>query len=263
MKVAIDAGHGLYTDGRRCLKQYDPDEHREWWLNNRIATQVAAHLNRCGIDTLRLDDPTGKTDVALPSRSSAANTAKADYCVSIHHNAGIYGGSGGGAVVFVYSGKHSAASDTLQKNVYNALIAAVGKFGNRAEPMAASDLHMVRETNMPAILVEVGFMDSSVDIPLIIDDAWAARAAVGIAKGICQTAGVAWVEEIGFQPYLARVTADSLNIRAKANASSAVAGALVKGETVLIAEETTNGSTKWGRLNLGIGWISLGYTEKL
>lgn len=258
MKIALDAGHGLYTAGKRCLRSLDPGETREWFLNDRIAARVITHLNRCGIETLRLDDPTGKTDVALPKRSGAANTAKADYCVSIHHNAGANGTAAGGAVVFVYSGKHSAKSDELQKNVYDGLIAAVGKFGNRSKPLASDDLHMVRETNMPSVLVEVGFMDSKTDVPLILDAAWAAKAAVGIAKGICATAGVAWVEE--FTPYLARVTANELTIRADAAAKSAKVGALVKGEVVRIAEERLNGTTRWGRLNLGLGWISLGYT---
>ena len=264
MKIAIDAGHGLYTSGKRCLKSLDPNETREWELNDRIATQVVDYLELCGVDTLRLDDVTGQTDVALATRTSKANRWGADYCVSIHHNAGIYGGSGGGPVVFVYSGSHSARSDTLQKNVYDGLIAAVGKFGNRATPLAASNLHMCRETNMPAVLVEVGFMDSKVDVPLILDEAWALRAAEGIAKGICKTAGVEWVEtEPEFEPYLARVTADELNVREEASAASDITCRLVQGEVVKIVEEKTNGSTKWGRLNLGVGWISLKYTEKV
>ena len=44
MKIAIDAGHGLYTSGKRCLKKLDPNETREWTLNSRIATQVVDHL---------------------------------------------------------------------------------------------------------------------------------------------------------------------------------------------------------------------------
>ncbi len=260
MQIAIDAGHGLYTAGKRCLASLDPAETREWVLNDRIASQVVEHLERCGVDTLRLDDVTGKTDVPLSKRCGTANAWRADLCVSIHHNAGINGGSGGGAVVYVYSGPHSARSDKLQRNVYDGLISAVGRFGNRANPLTDADLYMVRETDMPAVLVEVGFMDSRNDVPLILDAAWAARAAEGIARGICNTAGVRWVEE--FKPYLARVTAASLNIRAEAAASAPKTGALVQGETVLIAGEQLNGTTRWGKLNLGLGWVSLEYTER-
>ncbi len=213
------------------------------------------------MECLRLDDATGKKDIALAKRSGAANAAKADCCVSIHHNAGISGGNGGGAVVYVYSGKHSPKADKLQANAYEGLVAAVGRYGNRSRPLAAQDLHMVRQTHMPAILVEVGFMDSKTDVPLILDAAWAAKAAEGIARGIVKTAGIDWVEE--FVPYLARVTTDSLNVRSGAGIDHDVAGSLVKGEVVYIIQETLNGTTPWGRLNLGLGWISLSYTARV
>ena len=29
-KLALNAGHGLYTEGKRCLKSLDPKETREW-----------------------------------------------------------------------------------------------------------------------------------------------------------------------------------------------------------------------------------------
>ena len=195
MKICIDAGHGLHTSGKRCLKSIDPNETREWTLNSRVAGYVVEHLNRCGAEVLRTDDATGETDVALSGRTGKANSWGADYFVSIHHNAGINGGSGGGAVVFVYNGAHSAKSDQLQKNVYDGLIGETGKFGNRANPLSSSNLYVLRHTSMPAVLVECGFMDSTVDTPMILTDAFARTAAKGISRGVCQTAGLAFVEE--------------------------------------------------------------------
>lgn len=269
MKIAIDAGHGLLTPGKRCLKRIDPNETREWTLNSRVASQAAAHLERCGAEVLRLDDPTGAADIPLKTRTGKANAWGADYCVSIHHNAGIGGGSGGGPVVFVYSGPHSARSDALQRQVYSALIAETGKFGNRSQPLAQANLHMVRETKMPAVLVEVGFMDSTVDTPLILSADFAARAARGIAKGVCAAAGLAWTEEaVAPEPpakegYLVRVTAARLNVRSDHSASSRVVTTVRKGEVFTIVEEAYNGPTLWGRLKSGAGWIALAYTERV
>lgn len=269
MKIAIDAGHGLHTPGKRCLKRIDPGETREWTLNSRVASQAAAHLERCGAEVLRLDDPTGATDVPLKTRSGRANSWGADWCVSIHHNAGIGGGSGGGPVVFVYSGPHSARSDALQRQVYDALIAETGKFGNRSQPLASANLHMVRETKMPAVLVEVGFMDSTVDTPLILSGDFAARAARGIARGVCAAAGLAWKEEAGAgeQPaggsYLARVTAASLNVREDHSAASRVVTAVKKGEVYTIVDRYDNSGTLWGKLKSGAGWIALRYTQRV
>lgn len=194
LKIAIDAGHGLYTDGKRCLKSLDPNETREWTLNSRIATYVVEHLQRCGFDTIRVDDITGKTDVALSTRTTTANKNDCDAYVSIHHDSGVGGSSGGGATVFTYT-TCSSTSKTLQKNVYDEFIASVGKFGNRSEPLRVENFHVLRETVMPAILIECGFMDSSVDVPLILSDDFARKASVGIAKGVCKTFNVTYAEE--------------------------------------------------------------------
>ena len=193
IKIAIDAGHGRYTPGKRCLNAIDPLETREWTLNSRIAEKVIAHLERCGASVLRVDDASGKTDVPLSTRSAKINQWGADYSVSIHHDSGAGGTSAGGTTVFVYSGPHSSKSDALQRAVYDCIIAACGKFGNRANPCNSANFHMVREPSCPAILVECGFMDSSIDTPMILTEAFADKCALGIARGICQTAGLAWI----------------------------------------------------------------------
>lgn len=87
MKIGIDAGHGINTPGKRCAKQFDENETREWTLNSRVATKVSEILNRNGVETLRLDDTTGNTDIDLSTRCRNANNVNVDMVVSIHHNA--------------------------------------------------------------------------------------------------------------------------------------------------------------------------------
>lgn len=194
MKIAIDAGHGLYTSGKRCLKSIDKNETREWKLNQRIAGYVTDHLERCGCEVLRTDDISGQTDVPLATRSNKINSWGANYSISIHHDSGVNGGSGGGCTVFVYNGEHSSASDVLQKNIYSAVIDQTGKFGNRSNPLNSANFHMVRVPKCPSVLIECGFMDSKIDTPMILTDDFAQKCAVGIAKGICKTAGIQWVD---------------------------------------------------------------------
>ncbi len=261
VKIAIDAGHGLHTSGKRCLKSLDENQTREWTLNSRIAGRVAVHLERCGAQVLRTDDPTGQVDVSLSQRVLKANSWGADLLVSIHHNAGANGTAAGGPMAFVYNRQHSAASDDLQQNVYNQLVESVGRFGNRANPLSAANFYILRYTTMPAILVEVGFMDSTADTPKILNADFAAKAARGIAKGICRTAGLSWWEGDASAGYLVRITADSLNVRQDHSAASAVVTKVSRGEVFTIVEEFNNGGTMWGRLKSGAGWIALRYTE--
>lgn len=83
--IALDAGHGMRTAGKRCLKSLDPNQTREWYLNDRIMDKVEAALQAYDCTVLRVDDTTGAKDISLSARVKAANTAKADIYISMHH----------------------------------------------------------------------------------------------------------------------------------------------------------------------------------
>lgn len=189
MKIAIDAGHYKYTEGRRCLKELDPKETREWELNRRVAEALEELLEGCDCQTIRVDDRTGETLASLSDRVRAANAWPADVYISIHHNAGIKGGSGGGCVVYTARGAQ-AKSKALQKAAYSAVVGLTGLKGNRANPMPESDLYVLTRTTMPAILIECGFMDSSADVPVILGDTFAALAAEGLLRGLEEVFGL-------------------------------------------------------------------------
>lgn len=185
-KIALNAGHYMGTPGKRCLASLDPNQTREWWLNDRIADKVQTLLqDYTGYALLRTDDTTGKKNVTLQARTDAANQFDADIYVSLHHNAGINGGTGGGIVAYVYN---RVDNETLswQKAFYDALIAATGLKGNRSKPLAQSDLHECRETKMPAVLLELGFMDSATDVPVILSEKYADQCAGAIVGVLVQ-----------------------------------------------------------------------------
>ena len=71
-----------------------------------------------------------------------------------------------------------------QKAVYEAVVAATGLRGNRANPMARASLYVLRHTKMPAVLVEFGFMDSVVDTPIILTEEFAEQAAEGVVSAL-------------------------------------------------------------------------------
>ena len=178
--ICVDAGHGYNTGGRRCLKKLDPAEHREWWLNDRIADLVETELLRdydCKV--VRADDTTGAKDISLANRVKTANSANAHMYISIHHNAGVNGGKGGGTVVYSYKNDTDKARAV---RLYNYLIAQTNLVGNRADKTSVGDFYVINKTKMPALLIENGFMDSSVDVPIIISQAHAEKTAKGIVN---------------------------------------------------------------------------------
>lgn len=178
--IALDAGHGMHTLGKRCLKSIDPNQTREWRLNDRIADRVQELLATYDCTVLRVGDTTGAKDILLSGRVKAANTAKADIYISIHHNAGIKGGTGGGTTVFYYAGE---ADKMRAEKLYNTVIRRTGLIGNRSNKLVDDDhksLYVVRATKMPALLIENGFMDSRADTPIILTQKHAENTAQGI-----------------------------------------------------------------------------------
>ena len=176
-KLALNAGHGIKTAGKRCMKKLDKNQTREWVLNSRICEKIETKLLKyTGYDLIRLDDPTGKKDVSLNQRTKAANRFEADFYLSIHHNAGVKGGVGGGLETYVYT-KASQEALEWQRDLYESLIKYTKLKGNRADGTRKANLHECRESKMPCVLIECGFMDSKTDVPIILTDEFAEKVA--------------------------------------------------------------------------------------
>lgn len=187
--LALDAGHGLHTAGKRCMKAIDPNETGEWRLNDRVSRYIAERAaGYQGFGVLRVDDVSGQTDVSRSERCRRANEAKADLYLSNHHNAGINGGSGGGVVAFCMRG--GAKARQWRDALYGAVVAAGGLRGNRSEPCGERNYDVLVQSDMPAVLIEYGFMDSSADVPVILSEEYAKTVGYAVADCIAQGVGL-------------------------------------------------------------------------
>ena len=221
LKIALNAGHYMGTPGKRCKKSLDKNETREWWLNNRICDKIETKLKAYeGYQLLRIDDTTGATDVELAKRTTKANSWGAEFYLSVHHNAGINGGSGGGIVAYTYT-KVDANTKDWQKKLYDALIKHTGLKGNRATPLASSNLYECRKTTMAAVLLELGFMDSKTDVPIILSEDYANKCAEAIVEVIVAKGGLTKkpvVVETKDEKKLYRVQVGAYSLKANAEA---------------------------------------------
>lgn len=199
MKIGIDAGHGINTAGKRCLKEFDVNETREWILNSRIATKVCNLLKEYGVKTLRLDDVTGNTDIELNTRTRNANNENVDFVLSIHHNAG----GGTGIETFVYNqaclnGKSGEIARVLQDKL-------VEKTGMRDRGVKTGNFAIIRDTKMLACLVECGFMDNANDTPRILTEEYSNIVVNALVEGLVEyfglTKGATVVENPTVQSY--------------------------------------------------------------
>lgn len=190
MKIIIDCGHYYFTPGKRVPAELDPEETREWVLNQLVGRQLQSLLSSHMLEVIRADDTTGKTEVTLKQRVAKV-TSKDDLYISIHHNAGANLTNAGGIVVYRYneSGKNLIiyeAERLMQQLAYDNLIKETGLVGNRSNPMPYGDLYVVRESKCPAILCELGFMDSRSDWPYINSPDWPYKCAKGLYTAIME-----------------------------------------------------------------------------
>ena len=278
-KIAIDEGHGLKTAGKRCLKSLDPNQTREWVLNHRVGVEVEKYLKSAGHEVLRVSDPDGSSDVSLANRVKKANDWGADFYVSIHHNAGINGGSGGGTCVYIYNKcTKDSKSPAFQKAIYENAIKHANLKGNRSDGTPEANHYVTRETNMAAVLVECGFMDSSTDIKCILDPEWSKKMALGIAEGICDVLGgnikkeekkpaatpkKPLIFENGDYNKKVKTTAN-LNVRSGRGTKYNILGTLKKGSIVKVLYILkASAGYFWGSVDYGknVGFIRLDYVS--
>lgn len=181
MKIAHDAGHGYNTAGKRV-----PDgSMREWEFNSVVASLVETALERFqGVQQIRLDDPTGRTDVGLKDRTDRANSWGANVIVSYHANAfGVSGfNSAHGIETYVHpnaSSESKRLADVIQKNLVKET-----KRANRG--VKSANFHMLRESKMTSVLLEMGFMTNREEAGLLKSTAYRILCAKAIVDSLVE-----------------------------------------------------------------------------
>ncbi|MGD7043258.1 N-acetylmuramoyl-L-alanine amidase [Jeotgalibacillus proteolyticus] len=182
-KIVWDAGHGgnNSTPGKRT-----PDGEFEWTFNDRVVRAGMAYLSKYrGVEQLRVDDMTGRTDVPLVTRTNRANDWKADIYIAVHHNAlnGVYG-SHTGTETYVMTPRASYPKAVRLATVIHPKVVQAMAIQDRG--IKEANFHVLRETDMPAILVECGFMDSRIDIVRMRNNQVLRAAGEAIARGIVE-----------------------------------------------------------------------------
>lgn len=206
IKIGLDAGHGINTPGKRT-----PNGEREWSFNNKVTLATIEKLNQYeNVQVIRLDDPTGNTDIPLTNRTNKANAERVNVLVSIHHNAnsGVWG-AWGGTETYTYKGVYPS-TERLAKMIHYRVVKAIGL---RDRGLKKADFHMLRASNMEAVLIEVGFMDSTTDIVAIRDDAKLKAVGYAIGEGIAEFLGLKLKPIAQPTPELIKPTGELFRVR--------------------------------------------------
>ena len=167
--VCIDAGHGGKDPGAVSGGVQEKD------IALAVALKVGVLLTGYEIVYTRDED----VYVGLSERALIANQAKTGLFVSVHCNS-VDDESAHGMEVYHYT-HASEASKHAARAIYDKLLPVSGL---RGRGVKAADLAVLRETAMPAVLVELGFISNPSDRAKLTNFAWQDDAAEAIADGI-------------------------------------------------------------------------------
>ena len=190
MKICIDPGHGGFDPGA-----IGPSGLCESDVVLSIGLKLREKLKLQGINVVMTRD----TDTALGkninedlnNRVAISNKNNADYFVSIHCNSAVNKKASG---TETYCYKFGGQGERLAKAIQEKLFHVVG-LPNRG--VKEGNFAVLRNTYMPAVLIETAFISNPAEENLLADERWQGVFAEAIAVGICNHLGIKYREEEG------------------------------------------------------------------
>ncbi|WP_229740626.1 peptidoglycan-binding protein [Ornithinibacillus halotolerans] len=179
VKIFLDPGHGGKDPGGQGFGLKEKN------IVLDIALQTLSYLTSkyVGVD-VKISRSTD-TFIELEDRSKMANKWGADYFVSFHTNA--YLGLSKGFETYIYNGKVSNETKNRQKDIHNYLAKRID-VNDRG--MKTANFNVLRNTNMPAILLEYMYIDNKAENKLLASKSYRAYLGRITADAIAHSFGL-------------------------------------------------------------------------
>ena len=188
--VFLDPGHG----GRDPGAVYNGLREKD--LNMSIYRKLRSELEKLGYTVLTSRDTDVYVDY-VTERSEMVNKTDADLFISIHFNAtGVPGANRSGVETYIYEPDDDikprinkvahddptrlSESKRLADNIHNSIVSVAGA---NDRGVHGSNYAVLRETAKPAVLLELGYMDSP-EYKKISDDKYQNKLVEGIVTGL-------------------------------------------------------------------------------
>lgn len=170
--VVLDPGHGGNDPGAVGIGGLNEVD-----IVDPVADQVAALLEANGVSVVLTR--TENIEVDLPPRVDLANRLDANLFVSIHANAiDISRPEVNGIETYYYS-----SGEQLAEMIHESVIDATG---GPDRGVRTARFYVLRNTDMPAVLLELGFVTGEYDAERLSDPEYREILAQAIARGILQ-----------------------------------------------------------------------------
>ncbi|MGE5673068.1 MAG: N-acetylmuramoyl-L-alanine amidase [Mycobacterium leprae] len=178
-RIWIDAGHGKIPGGNddpgSIGRTYGTQEKR---VNLAVALELQKRLQAAG--AIVFMTRTGDEGVDYRDRPALVNALKppVDLFISIHHNSSTFGGSRG---TETYYWTTNPKSKLVAQAIHPILVKNLG-FPDRG--VRTDSFYVIKATQAPSILVELGFLSNPDEEKAIVDKTYAGKAAEAIKLGL-------------------------------------------------------------------------------
>lgn len=179
-KLKFDPGHGGTDPG--AISAYGKEKVFVLMLAQKVAALFKGH-KYIEISFTR----TGDTYPSLTDRVAQAEREKVDGFISFHANSAS-DPAANGTETYYSRANSKAFAEIMHKHIKSAT-----KLRDRG--VKTANFQVIKQTTMPAILLEIGFISSHIDGPLLFDPTFQDAVALSIAEGICEYYGVPYKEE--------------------------------------------------------------------
>lgn len=178
--IILDAGHGGLDSGKIGINDQEEKD-----INLKIALKIKKLLEEQGISvmmTRSADERFSETQTEdLKARTEIMNRSNAALAVSIHQNS-FRDSSVSGAQVFYYpdSDEGRKAADAIQEELNDM------QPDNRKEVKANDTYYILKNTEIPVVIVECGFLSNYTEAEKLADDSYQSVVAGTVVRGILQ-----------------------------------------------------------------------------
>jgi len=237
MRLYLDPGHGGSDSGAQGNGLMEKN------ITLDIALKIRSILTSQYEDVQVKMSRTEDTTKSLNQRTNEANAWGAHFYLSIHCNA--FNGSARGYEDYIHSSLSDSSTTAKYQDIIHAEVLKVNQLQDRGKKRA--NFYVLRESVMPALLTENGFIDHAQDAELMKQSSWRQNVAQGHVNGLAKAFNLKRKQQV-VPGTVYKVIAGSF--RSRENADERVTFLRSKGIESFVYTVSISGTT-WYRVQAG------------
>lgn len=186
--IVVSAGHGVYSTGgaidRGAVSSVDPS-FDEVDFNTYVAQKLRDKLEAAGATVIMIREDENPINMTLYQRSVIANSANADAFIEIHGDSATSTATGIGTWIYTDSARLTSSAQVDMRNEFGTVMnSAMASATGEPAYVKYGNFSVLRETEIPCVLIECGFLSNPHDVALLKDPAYWEKLAQGMYNGL-------------------------------------------------------------------------------